>query len=197
MLENPLKIPRLLLYLIILLIFISLILFFLPSQDGPWDYFPQDQMVKTFRNQLNNEEFTHIIDKIKDNKIQIKQVDGQANVVMVYDLSDHMIRLVYTSEEKEFKDDYISNFKANRNDIIIKSPLELGTYWTDNIGGVYEIIGTNSMVKTPAGEFETLLVEYENDGFRVREYYAKDIGLVKIVINNYLVSELVHIERDN
>lgn len=197
MLRKGLRIPYLILFLIILLVFILIIVFLSSSGDKAADYFPRAKMVKTFKGQLDNDGFTHIIDGVKDDKIQIKQSDANTNVAMVYDLSDDMVRLIYTSEEEEFKEDYISSLKENRNDIIIKSPLAVGTTWKDSIGGVYQIMEMDSIVKTPVGEFEAMVIGYINDDFKVREYYAKNIGLVKIVINNYLVSELVDIEIDN
>lgn len=36
--------------------------------------------------------------------------------------------------------------------------------------------------------------DLENDEFNVKEYYGRGVGLVKIVINNYLVNELVELE---
>lgn len=182
-------------YILVLIILISVFLLFkffiLAKEDKPKDYFPHATMVKSFKGQLNNDEFTQTVDKFKDDKIQIKQSDDYSNVIMIYEASNDMIRLIYTSLEEEFKGDYLSNLKENRHDIIIKTPLEVGTSWTDDSGGVYGIIQMDSIVKTPAGKFQTMVIEYSNEEFNVREYYAKNIGLVKIVINNYLVNELV------
>lgn len=197
MFKKILKIQHLFFILIIIIIFFLIQLFLISTKDMPSDYFPNTQMVKSFRGNLNNDEFTHIVDRLEDNKIQIKQINNFTKVAMVYDITNDMVRLVYTYEEDELKDDYITNLKANRDDIIIKSPLIEGTSWVDNIRGIYRIIELNSMVKTPAGKFETLVIDYENDEFNVREYYAKDIGLVKIVINNYLVNELVDLKIED
>ena len=186
-----------LLLIIIFLIIILLIQRFLTHpKTRPSNYFPNTQMVKSFKGKLDNDEFVQIVDIIEDNKIQIKQADSGTNVVMVYDISKEMIKLVYTCEEDEFKDDYIVNLKENRDDIVIRTPLTIGTSWKDNIGGVYRIVEVDSIAITPAGRFETLVIEYKNDEFNVREYYAKDIGLVKIVINNYLINELIELELE-
>lgn len=191
------KISYLFLILIVLVIFLLIKVFSLSSEDKPVDYFPNVQMVKIFEANLDNDGFTHIVDRIKDEKIQIKQIGNNTNVAMVYDFSNEMVRLVFTSEEDEFKEDYISDIKENRDSIIIKAPLTIGTTWEDSVGGKYRIIDIESMIKTPAGEFETVVIGYNNDDFNVREYYAKEIGLVKIVINNYLVNELVDIKIDD
>lgn len=186
------KIKYLLLIIVILIILLLVLIF---PKDRPANYFPGEKMVKSFKGNINNDEFVQLVDRLEDGKIQIKQIDSQTKVAMVYDISKDMIRLVYSQEEDHgFKDDYISNIKENRDNIIIKTPLTIGTSWRDGIGGVYRIVEMDSIVKSPAGEFKTMVIEYKNDEFSVREYYAKDIGLVKIIINNYLVNELVNLE---
>lgn len=165
------------------------------AKPKPSDYFPHQTMNKHFKGDLENDEFLQIVDLIEGDRIQIKQVNRYAKVVMIYELSKDSIDLVYSLEERDhLKDNYMESMKENRKDIIINSPLEVGTNWMDTIGGKYRIIEVDSHIKTPAGEFEVLIVGYENDEFNVKEYYGKGVGLVKIVINNYLVNELVELE---
>jgi hypothetical protein len=150
-------------------------------------YFPKKNMTKIFKNATENASFTHIVDKIANGKIQLKQVDLLTRTVLVYDVTGDSIRLVYTEEvgNDGFEKDYISNLVPNREDTILKSPVEAGTKWMDDDGGQYEIIKTKALVETNAGDFETVVVRYTNKDFTVKEYYAQDIGLVKIVVNNY------------
>lgn len=164
---------------------------------APIPYYPNENMVKIFKNDAEDQIFTQTVDMVKQGKIQIKQVDLLTRVVMVYDISAEYIKLIYTEEvaNKEFKEDYIDNLIPNRMDIILKAPIEMGTNWKDDDGGIYEIIKLNALVDTPAGTFETLVVRYTNDDFTVKEYYAKDIGLVKIILNNYGVYELMQINK--
>ena len=180
------KFSYLILLLLIFLVFILIKLFSLSNEEKPSDYFPDSIMVKYFEGELENDEFIQIIDKVEDDKIQVKQINDNSKIVMVYDLTDTMIRLVYTYQGDEISDDYISNLEENRDDIIIKGPLKVGNSWDDNSGGVYEITEMDIIVRTPAGGFEALLVEYNNDQLNIKEYYAKEIGLIKIVINNSL-----------
>lgn len=164
---------------------------------APIPYYPNENMVKIFKNDAEDQIFTQTVDMVKQGKIQIKQVDLLTRVVMVYDISAEYIKLIYTEEvaNKEFKEDYIDNLIPNRMDIILKAPIAMGTNWKDDDGGIYEIIKLNALVDTPAGTFETLVVRYTNDDFTVKEYYAKDIGLVKIILNNYGVYELMQINK--
>jgi hypothetical protein len=158
-------------------------------------YYPTKEMVKIFKSKSQNEGFTHIVDRIEGNKVQIKQVDLLTRVAMVYEIAENYIKLVFTEEvgNNDFKENYIQGLQPNREDYILKAPLAVGTKWYDDIGGVFEIIKTNAIVETSAGTFETLVVRYTNDDFTVKEYYSADVGLVKIILNNYAEFELVQI----
>lgn len=162
----------------------------------PLNYFPYKKMKKIFKNESNNEFFIHFVDFVKEGKVHIKQVDRLSRVLMVYDIGPDSIRLVFTREldDKSFEVDYSQALIPNRDDIILMYPVQEGTKWSDNDGGIYEIIKKNALVKTPVGTFKTVVVKYANDDFKVKEYYAKDIGLVKIVVNNFDAFELVSYE---
>ncbi len=163
------------------------------SSEESLDYFPNKAMNKVFKNEGKNEYFTHLVDYVFNGKIQIKQIDKNTKMVMVYSIEDEAIRLVFTKEldNKTFGVDYTHDLVPNRDDIIIKAPVREGTKWRDDEGGTYEIIKKDAEVMTPAGAFEAIIIKYTNDDFTVKEYYAKNIGLVKIVINNYEAFELV------
>lgn len=158
-------------------------------------YFPNRKMTKVFKNGSENEGFTHIVDKVKGGKVQIKQVDLLTRVVMVYDISESDVKLIYTKEvgNNQYQDDYINGLVPNRDDIVIKAPIVVGTKWTDDDEGIYEIIKTDAVVQTPAGDFNAIIVKYTNDDFTVKEYYAEGVGLIKIVVNNYGVYEVQQI----
>ncbi|MDD2447002.1 MAG: hypothetical protein PHY91_04875 [Tissierellia bacterium] len=150
-------------------------------------YYPHKEMEKIFRDEWGNNGFTQIVEKIEEGKIQIKQMDEDARVVMVYEVTENYIKLVFTEQSGKygFKQNYIKDLKPNRDDFIIKAPIEIGTKWYDKSGGYYEIIKTDAIVETSIDKYETLVVRYKNDDFTVKEYYAKGIGLVKIVVNNF------------
>ncbi len=158
-------------------------------------YYPREAMIKIFKNEASNEGFTQIVEIVQGNKVQIKQVDSLTRVIMVYEISHEAIKLIYTKEisDNDLGKNFIEGIIPNREDIIIKSPLEVGSQWLDDDGGKYEIFKTNLPIETNLGKFDTIVVKYTNNDFTVKEYYAKDIGLVKIVVNNYGVYELVEI----
>lgn len=164
------------------------------NQDNslPGSYFPTRKMEKVFYGNNENSDFTQIVDVIYEDKIQVKQFDITSNVVMIYDISPEAVKLIYSQavDGDGLTANYIEDFTANREDTIIRGPLQVGTKWEDHIGGVFQIISMNQLIDSPVGKFETLVIKYENDEFNVREYYAKDFGLVKIVMNNYGYNEL-------
>lgn len=156
------------------------------------NFYPDKYMVKEFIGGSENNRFSQIVENVKHGKVQIRQIDIITNVVMIYDLSPEYIKLIFTKEidKEDLKDDYIDELIPNREDFILKAPIVIGTKWHDETGGTYEIIKTNAIVDIPAGKFETVVVKYTNDEFTVKEYYARNVGLVKIIINNYEVYEL-------
>lgn len=155
-------------------------------------FYPNKYMHKEFTGENENNNFIQIVEEVKDGKVQIKQVDSITNVVMIYDTSPKFVKLVYTKEldRVDSKTDYIEGLVPNREDYILKAPIEIGTNWSDETGGIFEIIKTNAIVDIPAGKFETVVVKYTNGEFTVKEFYARNIGLVKIILNNYEVYEL-------
>ncbi|MBU3142531.1 hypothetical protein [Clostridium sp. CF012] len=160
------------------------------------DYFPKKGMIKKFSGGFENSGFTQIIDKINGNKFQIKQQDTATGVILIYQVSDTDIRLIFSKEEPEgkFKENYIGLVEPNANDIILKTPLEVGTRWTDASELKYEITGINVPVNAPAGSFSAIEVTSIRDTFKSKMYYAKDLGLVKRTIEGYSEDELIKID---
>lgn len=160
------------------------------------NYFPKRTMTKHFSGGYENGGFTHTVDMIVKDKVQVKQMDTGTGVILVYQISDSDIRLVFSREVPDggFKENYIETLEANTDEIILKAPLELGNSWTDNEDGKFEITGVNVQVKTPAGRFDTVEVTFTRGDFEVRRYYASDLGLVKSSIKGYGKDELIKIE---
>ena len=191
----------LLIFIVVVVAGISIKFLFALNEDKPLsmdanNFYPDKYMVKEFIGGSQNNKFSQIVENVKRGKVQIRQIDVITNVVMIYDLSPEYIKLVFTKEldKEDIKDDYIDEFIPNREDFILKAPIVIGTKWYDETGGTFEIIKTNAIVELPAGKFETVVVRYKNDEFTVKEYYARNVGLVKIIINNYEVYELKEIK---
>lgn len=147
------------------------------------DYFPSKIITKQFSGGYENQGFKHIIDKVDEDKVQVKQVDSGTGSILIYQVSDNDIRLIYSSEvpDGKFKENYIGTVQPNDDRIILKSPLEVGTKWNDkdDANSKYEITGVNVEVKTPAGTFAAVEVTFFRGDFQTKNYYVKDLGLVK------------------
>lgn len=194
---------RKLLFSVIILVMVSIVITInFRSKSGVnkdirvQDYFPRKTMIKQFSGGFENGGYKHIIDKIDKDKVQVKQLDTATATILVYQVSENDIRLIFRNEEPDgkFKKDYIGIVKPNVDEIILKSPLEVGTQWTDNSDGKYEITGINIGVKTPVDTFSTVEVTLLRGGSEVKMYYGKDLGLVKKIIKGYSEDELIKVE---
>jgi len=194
---------RKLLFPIIILVIIGIVITLnYPVKNGEsqelrvQDYFPRKTMIKEFSGGFENGGFKHIIDKIYKDKVQVKQLDTGTGVILIYQVSENDIKLIFRSEEPDgkFKDNYIETVKPNISEVILKSPLEVGTKWINNEDMAYEITGINVRVTTPAGKFSAVEVTSIRDSFEVKRYYVKDFGLVKTSIKGYGEDELIKVE---
>lgn len=194
---NKKRISGVIFIVVLVIAWISIKFLFALIEDKPLsmdanNFYPDKYMVKEFIGGSENNKFSQIVENVKHGKVQIRQIDIITNVVMIYDLSPEYIKLIFTKEidKDELNDDYIDELIPNREDFILKAPIVIGNKWYDETGGTYEIIKTDAIVDLPAGKFEAVVVKYKNDEFTVKEYYARNVGLVKIIINNYEVYEL-------
>lgn len=141
------------------------------------NYLPNSTMIKHFAGGFENEGFTHSVREIGSNEVQIIQADTGAMVMLKYSASANDIRLLSAQvidldNPDESEATYIDK-------IVIKKPLEVGTKWTDESGYNYEITSVNSRVLTRMGFFYAIEVTIIRGEYEVKEYYAKNIGLIK------------------
>lgn len=159
------------------------------------DYFPNKTMTKRFSGGFENGGFTHTIDIVNQDKVQVKQQDTGTGVILVYQISVNDIKLIFKNEVSDgnFKENYLDSFKNNVDEIILKAPIKVGTNWTDTDGGEYEITGVNNQVNTPAGTFETIEVTFRKGDFEIKRYYARNLGLVKSSTKGHREDKLIEI----
>ena len=80
---------------------------------------------------------------------------------------------------EEYDGNNLLDEEANDNLVLIKVPLEAGTKW-ETPNGTREIVETDAVVDTPAGEFEGCIkIEITTEHSVMYEYYKEGIGLVK------------------
>lgn len=158
-------------------------------------FFPTKTMIKRFSGGFENSGFTHTIDIVNQDKVQVKQLDAGTGVIFVYQISVNEIRLIFNREVSDgnFEENYINSIKNNADKVILKAPIKVGTNWSDSKGGIYEITGVDVQLNTPAGIFDTIEVTFRKGDFEIKRYYAKDIGLVKSSTKGYSEDELIEI----
>lgn len=158
------------------------------------EFIPNEEMLKEFSGGFENAGYIQIIDAINTDRFQIKSIDTATQMVNVYQVSKDSLKIIYSEEvTNEFKGSYLV-VEPNKEETVLKEPIKVGTKWTGSSNKTYEITGVNVDVSTPAGNFTTIEVTETTDTLTIKNYYAKDIGLVKKIINGYGEDNLLAIE---
>ncbi|KGG79441.1 hypothetical protein Y919_12065 [Caloranaerobacter azorensis H53214] len=157
------------------------------------DYVPKNNLVKVFNGGFEGYGKIYIVNKINENMYQINQIDYGTGLVSIYEKTNDYIKLIYRSEVDSFDKNYL-NKKLNKNDIVLQTPIKVGTNWKNEDNTKYEITGVDVDVNTPSGYYSTLEVTIRKNDIEIKKYYAKGIGLVKSISNGHVNEELVKIE---
>lgn len=166
------------------------------------NYFPFTKDVyKKFRG-IGNEyaEFESYVDYSVDNAVQIRNVNPGTTSVSVYLIENGDLKRVFFEGETYFRHN-LTHFR-NREEIIIKSPVREGTEWTAENGTTRTITGLDIEITVPAGTYKALEITTYYTDSTVKDYYVRDIGLVKTeftsleVPDSKVTSELENISYD-
>lgn len=129
--------------------------------------------------------FTVYPQYIEGNRMQITSNNGGTQVVTVLELADGELREVFTRPETYFRENMLektaSGDAANQLDILLKEPLEVGNSWVNASGVPSEITNLTAQIETPMGNFEALEVTTTYEASTTKDYYVKDMGLMKRV----------------
>ncbi|HZK72225.1 MAG TPA: hypothetical protein VFD03_12035 [Clostridia bacterium] len=114
------------------------------------------------------------------NLAQISEDNGGTVISKIIEGTNEVVKLVYFEAESYQPSNMLeTGFVANSEAIIIKSPLQVGTNWTDK-DGKKEIVALDSIVDTPLGKIDNCLkLKITNPDDTIYQYYKKGIGLVK------------------
>lgn len=162
-------------------------------------YFPQENKVFKYNGGFEGGGYTRETVMTDEEKIQIYETSTAANVVKVYTVNEEEAALVIFEEEYNRDKSYL-NEGNNINEVILRSPVKIGTSWTNQSDKISAITGVNIDVSTPAGVFSTIEITTKVDNAVIKEYYAPKIGLVKSEYkadNFEMLSELIKIEDIN
>ncbi len=165
------------------------------------DYFPFTPDVHMRYKGTGNEfaEYESYVDYIRDNKMQVRELNGGTQFITVYTIRDGALVSTYNQGETYHRYDYTS--MSSDEEIFLKEPLEPGTSWTLADGSNRSITSVDKQVTTPAGQYTALEVTTKWEDSTSRDYYVKGIGLVKseFVTDDgqmTVLSELESIEKD-
>ena len=111
-------------------------------------------------------------------RTQTMEDNGGTVSANIYRVTDGEVRLVYSKGEEYDKVNLLDS-KDNRNSIILKAPLKVGTKWK-NAEDEREIVAINASVDTPAGRFEDCIkVSIKSQNSTMYEYFKAGAGMVK------------------
>lgn len=115
---------------------------------------------------------------IEKNRAQVKIINPGTNLVKVLELKAGVLSEIFFEGEFYHIENMI-NSKVEKQDIILKEPLKVGTSWSTVGGNIKEITSLDSKITTPYGSFVALEVttRYEENRLE-KEYYSEGIGLV-------------------
>jgi hypothetical protein len=146
----------------------------------PGDFFPA-VAGSTWEYQGEGNEYASFNRKVlftKGDLAQIREDNGGTVSAAVFKISPVAVTRVFFMGEAYGQTDYL-NSSSNENIVIIKTPLQVGTKWTEP-NGTREIVDLNATVATPAGSFtQCLKVKISNENSTVYEYFKKGVGMVK------------------
>ncbi len=168
-----------------------------PAADTAADYFAfkADRRL-TYRGTGNEfASYVTLVDYLKNGVAQTRQDNGGTTTVFVYALGDNAIKRVFSREETYFKYDFTAT--SNDDEVLVKEPIRTGNSWTLGDGSVRAITAVDKKVTTPSGTYRALEITTTGAESAQKDYYAKDIGLVKSEFasgGNTVTSELESIE---
>ncbi|MCY6356051.1 hypothetical protein [Clostridium sp. ZS2-4] len=95
------------------------------SNDSVKEFLPNKPMIKLFNGDFENGGRVEVVDKIIENKYQIKSVNTGTGGVGVYEVKENEIRKVYGVGETEVFEESYLNKEANSNDLIILKAINI------------------------------------------------------------------------
>lgn len=143
------------------------------------EYFPNELIVKHFNGEGN--EYASEVETIFQREGEFLPTyvnNGGTQLLVIYQLSKEGIYRVYTQEEyyEETPPSIDSLQDRFQKEEVLKIPLEKGRMVNE-----WEIVGINETINLPYGDLNEIIVlekTYE-DGSKSRQYWAKELGLVK------------------
>jgi hypothetical protein len=157
------------------------------------DYYPFIENRRMYYEGIGNEYASQevYVDFIENNKIQLRSSNGGTVVAKVLEISNGELKVVNSKEEFYYRQNIMEEVsEENKEEIMLKEPLVVGTAWETSNGNKKSITAVDEKISTPYGNLIAIEVTEEGEDFESKEYYSKDIGFVKSVFigNDFEVS---------
>lgn len=144
------------------------------------DYFPltEGSTWKYLGDGMEYASFSREVLYVDGNRAQVSENNGGTVSASIFEFREgEIVRTFFRGEE--YDGNNLLDEENNDNLVLIKAPLEAGTKW-ETSNGTREIVETDAVVDTPAGEFEGCIkIEITTEHSVMYEYYKEGIGLVK------------------
>lgn len=131
-------------------------------------------------------------------KVQQRIVNGGANGIKVLECKDGKITINYAEGDMPYRENKL-NAASNASEVLLMEPIKKGTTWNLTDGRVRTITNLSVKVTVPMGEYDAIEVTTTKDSDTTKQYYAKGIGLVKLIYSNgtdEITSALLKIEEN-
>lgn len=122
--------------------------------------------------------FDVYVDYTTDDIIQFRVDNGGSQLVEVIEKNDDNLSKNLSRGEAYYRENLTSK-EDKKKDVILMDPISKGTSWTTSENENRTITDVEVEVSTPIGTFATVEVTTEGDYGNTKEYYAKEVGLVK------------------
>lgn len=147
------------------------------------DYFPIRENTRSVFAGQGNEfaAFDVFIDYATPTKVQQRINNGGTVIVEVIEIVDHKLVKTLSQPETYYRENLLE--KGNQQEILLMEPLKVGTTWIRPDNRTSSITDLAAAVTTPYGSLQALEVTTTADQphQKQRDYYVKDLGLVKSV----------------
>lgn len=163
------------------------------------DYFPVLENYRLTYEGVGNEYASYVAytEFQEGNKLQRRIDNGGTVTSRVYKWENGKIIRVNSVPEAYVRENLL-NAPETESEVLLQEPLITGTAW-DTTNARRSITGVDVPVQTPLGTYTALEVTTQGDGFKILDYYAKGIGLVKSAFQSgdmEVVSTLAEMKGD-
>lgn len=129
--------------------------------------------------------FTVFNDYVDDDSVQQRIENGESweggtDVTRVYVVADGKVTRTLSVGDVYYMENMMDQ-TGEYQEVLLMEPIEEGTTWQLDDGSTRTINALDVEVTTPAGNYKCVEVVTEGGGYAKTEYYAKDVGLVKMV----------------